>query len=374
MPSSRGAAASTSIRWYCRGDARGRGRRGRERRAGRRARGGARARATKRSGRATGSTTTSCASRRPRTPRATTRRSCASICCSTTRARGRRARSTRTAREVTTRRSASRGSRAPRGSSPATIRRTSSRGSSHACARWPTAERSGILHATGYAEDLQVCALVARELERAGTRAILAPPTAPRLRGGDLASTAEPVRALYRYFPTEWMSGQRNVAGHRARHRVRPRSDADEPRAHLHAVQARLRARVGAGAGRARSRDARRARRRCGATSSRERAAWVVKRSMGRVGDEVFVGALYRDDDWAAAVDDARACAREGTALDRPALRRASVRVPTPWGDRLVTLGAYVRTAASPATSRASPRTATSRTTRSASRSSPGSA
>src|ERR1019366_2520917 len=33
----------------------------------------------------------------------------------------------------------------------------------------------GVLHATGYAEDLQVCALVAREVERAGTRANLAP-------------------------------------------------------------------------------------------------------------------------------------------------------------------------------------------------------
>ncbi len=69
----------------------------------------------------------------------------------------------------------------------------------------------GILHATCYAEDLQVCALVARALEREGTRAILASPTAPKMRGDELSIHGEPVRALYRYFPTEWMSGQRNV-------------------------------------------------------------------------------------------------------------------------------------------------------------------
>ena len=63
---------------------------------------------------------------------------------------------------------------------------------------------------------------------------------------------------------------------------------------------------------------------------------------MGRVGDEVFVGELCRDDDWAAAVDDVRALAEKGQSWIAQRFVRQRP-VPTPWGDRLVTLGAYVQ-------------------------------
>jgi hypothetical protein len=198
----------------------------------------------------------------------------------------------------------------------------------------------GILHATGYSEDLQVCALVARELERAGTRAILAPPTAPRLRGGDLCIHGRPVRALYRYFPTEWMSGQRNIPDiARAVEFGRVRTLTSF--AHIYCQSKLAFARAWA----------------AGATPFlpethevtevprdevvARRAAWVVKRAMGRVGDEVFVGELFRDDDWALLVDDVRARAARGESwiAQRFVCQRP---VPTPWGDRLVTLGAYV--------------------------------
>jgi hypothetical protein len=198
----------------------------------------------------------------------------------------------------------------------------------------------GVLHATGYAEDLQVCALVARELERAGTRAILAPPTAPRLRGGDLCIHGRPVRALYRYFPTEWMSGQRNVPDiARAVEFGRVRTLTSF--AHIYCQSKLAFARAWA----------------AGATASlpethevtevardevvRHRAAWVVKRAMGRVGDEVFVGELVRDDDWAPLVDAVRARAARGESWIAQRFVRQRP-VPTPWGDRLVTLGAYV--------------------------------
>jgi glutathionylspermidine synthase len=198
----------------------------------------------------------------------------------------------------------------------------------------------GLLLATGYAEDLQVCALVARELERAGTRAILAPPTAPRLRGGDLCIRGEPVRALYRYFPTEWMSGQHNV-GDLARaietQRVRTLSSP----AHIFAQSKLAFARAWAAVRPAsipetyalldlERRDL-----------VDDRAAWVVKRAMGRVGDEVFVGTLFDEHDWGPLVDHARALAGRGEAwiAQRFVPQRP---VPTPWGDRLVTLGAYV--------------------------------
>lgn len=198
----------------------------------------------------------------------------------------------------------------------------------------------GLLLATGYAEDLQVCALIARELERAGTRAILAPPTAPRLHGGDLCIRGEPVRALYRYFPTEWMSGQHNVSD-LARaielQRVRTLTSA----AHIFAQSKLAFARAWA-AGQPESIPETHA---LLDLDPREliadRAGWVVKRAMGRVGDEVFVGTLFGDSDWMALVAHARGLATQGEAWI--AQRFVDQRpVPTPWGDRLVTLGAYV--------------------------------
>ena len=198
----------------------------------------------------------------------------------------------------------------------------------------------GILHATGYAEDLQVCALVARELERAGTPAILAPPTAPRLHGGDLCIHGRPVRALYRYFPTEWMSGQRNVADiARAIEggRVRTLTSPGHIFAQSKLAFARAWAR-GASAVVPETHDL--------TETDREaivgaRASWVVKRSMGRVGDQVFVGELFPDAEWASAVDHARACAARGERWIAQRFVRQRP-LPTPWGDRFVTLGAYV--------------------------------
>jgi glutathionylspermidine synthase len=210
----------------------------------------------------------------------------------------------------------------------------------------------GMLHATGYAEDLQVCALIARELERAGTRAVLAPPTAPRLRGADVCIQDQPVRALYRYFPTEWMSDQRNVdalaravegsalrtitsfshvftqskfAFARVWERLSGEELSPEERdivvRHLPETHDVL--------------DVPRA------ALQTDRAGWVVKRAMGRVGDEVFVGQLIEGDQWSELLEAvlARAAAGERWIAQRfvPQLP-----VPTPWGDRLVTLGAYV--------------------------------
>lgn len=198
----------------------------------------------------------------------------------------------------------------------------------------------GILLATGYAEDLQVCALVARELERAGTPAVLAPPTAPRLRGGDLFVGGRPVRALYRYFPTEWMSGQRNVddlARAIESGRVRTLSSP----AHVFTQSKLAFARAWAdGGGRHLPetyelsevpRDA----------IAADRARWVIKRAMGRVGDQVFVGPLHDDEEWARVVDGARALADRGESwiAQRFVPQRP---VSTPWGARLVTLGVYV--------------------------------
>jgi len=206
----------------------------------------------------------------------------------------------------------------------------------------------GIVHATGYAEDLQVGALVARELERTGVRVVRASPTAPQSRGGDLCIYGEPVRALYRYFPTEWMSGQRNVesiarvveAG-----RVRTLTSF----AHVFTQSKLAFARCWKNLEESPDRDVMR---RHIAESydvlevARDdlvagRNGWVVKRAMGRVGDEVFVGPLLSDDGWTYLVDAIRARVAYGERWVAQRFVRQRP-IPTPWGDRLVTLGAYV--------------------------------
>jgi hypothetical protein len=68
-----------------------------------------------------------------------------------------------------------------------------------------------LIFATAYAEDLQICALLQRAIEARGAKAVLAPPTMPTLTRGRLCVRGEPVRVLYRYFPAEYMEGQRNV-------------------------------------------------------------------------------------------------------------------------------------------------------------------
>ena len=206
----------------------------------------------------------------------------------------------------------------------------------------------GIVHATGYAEDLQVCALVARELERNGVRVVRASPTAPQYRGGDLCIHGEPVRALYRYFPTEWMSGQRNVESiARAVEAGRVRTLTSF--AHVF-TQSKL---AFARCWKKLEEDADRAIMRRQIAESYDvqdvardellagRNGWVVKRAMGRVGDEVFVGPLLPDDGWAELVDSVRARVDRGERWVAQRFVRQRP-IPTPWGDRLVTLGAYV--------------------------------
>jgi uncharacterized circularly permuted ATP-grasp superfamily protein len=68
---------------------------------------------------------------------------------------------------------------------------------------------------------------------------------------------------------------------------------------------------------------------------------WVIKRAYGRVGDEVFVGSVLPPDDWSAAVDTASAMRAEGDSWVAQRFVPQQP-VPTPWGDRFVTLGAYV--------------------------------
>lgn len=207
-----------------------------------------------------------------------------------------------------------------------------------------------LLYATAYAEDLQVCALLRRALLQRGVRAILSPPTAPHESGGRLYVGSEPVSALYRFFPTEYMEGQRNLpdlmrairagklrtlssftqifaqsklAFARAfslREALSPVEQSDlvrfvpETRDLAEMERGRLLA---------------------------ERTDWVIKRALGRVGEEVFVGALIPEEGWPQLLDEIFGRLKEGEVWIAQRFVRQRP-IPTPFGPRLVTLGAYV--------------------------------
>ncbi len=204
----------------------------------------------------------------------------------------------------------------------------------------------GILYATAYAEDLQVCALLRRALAAHGVTAHLAPPTAPHFDGTVLRLWDAPVRVLYRYFPIEYMEGQKNLRAIEdavACGAVRTVSSFSELFAQSKLAFARAWALFDCtGTPIPETHDA--------TALSRDelvsgRARWVLKKAFGRVGDDVYVGALESDADWTEIVDDVLAHARARGAAGGSWIAQRFVEqapLPTPWGPRFVTLGAYV--------------------------------
>jgi glutathionylspermidine synthase len=206
-----------------------------------------------------------------------------------------------------------------------------------------------LLYATAYAEDLQVCALLRRAVERRGTRAILTSPTALVGTAEGLTLHGHRVTALYRYYPTEYMEGLANVpaiADEVASGRLRTLASFSEMYLQSKLVMARgwaLRAGLGNHAGALEAHVPRTydVAELPSAAVLADRAGWVLKRAFGRVGDEVFVGALLDDADWRLLVDDV---GKRRAGGDRWIAQRFVPQqpIPTPWGPRLVTLGAYV--------------------------------
>ena len=208
----------------------------------------------------------------------------------------------------------------------------------------------GLIYATAYAEDLQVCAIVQRTLAGMGVRAILTPPTAPRVALGELCVAGEPVRVLYRYFPTEYMRGQRNIrAIEKAVSSGRVRTMTSF--AHIYAQSKLAFARAWLHAPSLAASDREAVTRHTPETFDvlsvpREelvanRTRWVLKKAYGRVGDEVFVGPLFPPDAWPRLVDGVLALHTGGESWIAQRFVRQSP-IDTPWGKRYVTLGAYV--------------------------------
>lgn len=198
-----------------------------------------------------------------------------------------------------------------------------------------------LLHATAYAEDLQVCAFIARALAARGTRTVLAPPTAPRASGDGIAIGDTPVDVLYRYFPSETMDGQPNVAPIASaieRGRLRTVSSFAQIFAQSKLAFARA-TEAGVLTGLLPESHEFSALPREALLADRE--AWVVKRALGRVGEQVFVGSLCTAAEWQDLLG--------GVAADIDAGERwiaqrfvSQRRLRSVQGDRLLTLGAYV--------------------------------
>ena len=209
----------------------------------------------------------------------------------------------------------------------------------------------GLMYATAYAEDLQICALLRRLIEARGARALLISPTQPHLRGDDLVARGEPLGVLYRFFPAEYMEGQKNlpdIVTAVSSGAVRTLTSFG----HIYAQSKLAFARVWALAETLSSNERSlvaahlpESHEACAvsrARLARGRADWVLKRALGRVGDQVYVGALFHDDEWSSVVDEVQALCREGESWIAQRFVRQRT-IPTPWGDRYVTLGAYVQ-------------------------------
>lgn len=207
-----------------------------------------------------------------------------------------------------------------------------------------------LLYATAYAEDLQVCALIRRALAQRGVRAVLAPPTAPRLRRGKLCVGSEPVTALYRFFPTEYMEGQANLGDLITAVRsgvVRTLSSFSQifPQSKLAFARAfSQRDQLSAEEQQSLDRHLPRTLDLAEVAEDellQDRAGWVVKRALGRVGDEVFVGELVAQESWPFLLKELyqRRAAGEVWIAQRFVRQRP---VPTPDEPRLLTLGAYL--------------------------------
>ncbi|HVW27331.1 MAG TPA: hypothetical protein VHC69_18330 [Polyangiaceae bacterium] len=208
----------------------------------------------------------------------------------------------------------------------------------------------GLVHSTAYAEDLQIAALLRRELRARGSDGMLLAATTLHDDGVHLHARGRPLSVLYRHYPTEYLQGFRNVpelARCLARGAVKSVTSFSWYPAQSKFAYARAWAR--------RSELPAPLSRAVEATLpytidvtsipvSRllgERRDWVLKRALGRVGDQVVVGELTDDALWASVVDDVMAFRAHGERWI--AQRRVPQRaLPTPWGPRLVTLGAYL--------------------------------
>lgn len=165
-----------------------------------------------------------------------------------------------------------------------------------------------LCYASGYAEDLEQCQFLRRAWGRRGIRGILCTPENLVWNGRELRAFGTPIDVVYRFFPAEWMVDVRNLEALVSATRTggfsmingfpslvaqskktmafwHERIDLFEPE------ERDLIRRHVPRSGSFRVADLDRYR--------RERDRWVVKRQFGRIGEEVLMGSLCSDEEWA---------------------------------------------------------------------------
>ena len=201
----------------------------------------------------------------------------------------------------------------------------------------------GLVCATAFAEDLQVCAIVERLVTERGGRARRMPVTGPTESVGGVAFRGEAIAVLYRFYPLEYMYEQANIPA-LARATERGELACVSSFAAIHAQSKLAMARAWAtepdraatvfpGTFALRDVD--------GSALLQDRAAWVVKRDLSRVGDDVIVGALETDAAFRVTLDGIAEAELEGEVWIAQRFIPPGY-VPTPWGPRCLTLGVYL--------------------------------
>ena len=201
----------------------------------------------------------------------------------------------------------------------------------------------GLICATAYAEDLQVCAIVERLVRERGGRTVRLPSTGAKESGSGVAYRGERLSVLYRFYPLEYMAEQANVPA-LARATERGELASVSAFSAIHAQSKLSMARAwqyepdlagGAFPETFAFRD------RDGSALLREREEWVVKRDLSRVGDHVIVGALETDEAFRAALDGIAEAEHDGEVWIAQRYVPPG-HVITPWGPRCLTLGVYL--------------------------------
>lgn len=197
-----------------------------------------------------------------------------------------------------------------------------------------------LMYATGYAEDLQVCALLERLIEERGGRSVRISPTMLTECGDGVGIRGEPVHALYRFYPLEYMAEQKNLeAIARATANGSLTSVSSFACIYSQSKLAMARAFVHG----SRAYEAFPETHAFAAMEPsqiiHERAGWVLKRDLSRVGDHVYVGALMGDDEWTDVVEEIASVPDQTWIAQRFVEQRT---VTTPSGPRFLTLGVYL--------------------------------
>lgn len=202
----------------------------------------------------------------------------------------------------------------------------------------------GLVCATAYAEDLQVSAIMERLVVERGGRAMRFPVTAPKPDGDGVAVRGKRVSVIHRFYPLEYMASMACVE---AMARATERGELSSVSA-FSAIYPQSKLAMA----RAFEAEPDLAREVFPETVpfasaapdalAKERASWVVKRDLSRVGDHVIVGALEGDETFAGALREVAACEEEGGEVWVAQRFVPPGLVPTPWGPRCLTLGVYL--------------------------------